>query len=439
MNFSTRLAAATRDSITRTMCIALGLGILAAVSLQAEIVMPPYLQSVSASSVCVLVECDTADAVTVDFGLTDGYGSQAVTATTLATTAVPVTYVHRIPITGLLTATAYHYRARQLTSTSADAAFTTSAPAGTGFRLGWAADSRTGGEVFDRIAELLLAATPQMLLHGGDTSITGDYANWKSEFFRPPNLALIGSVPFFLAAGNHEGWSANTLAFTQAPDSAGGTLGYYSLDAGDLHVLVLNNQLPYDAASPQYAFAVSDLAAATTRKWKMVIAHTPAYVAGSHGEDPGMITLTQNVFEPAGVDLTLTGHSHFYQHNVVNNIHHLVIGSAGAPLVATALASYTLTAICDYNFATVDVSSDWLDIVVRNDRGGILDSFRLTKTWVDPGDLNEDGGVDAVDLQLLADYLSGSLATLPADRGSQCGDSGISAADMTCLAVRLFH
>ena len=45
-----------------------------------------------------------------------------------------------------------------------------------------------------------------------------------------------------------------------------------------------------------------------------------------------MKTLSQNVFVPNNVDLVLNGHTHFYQHNLVSGIHHLVTAGGGAGL-----------------------------------------------------------------------------------------------------------
>ena len=65
---------------------------------RAAVIMPPYLQAVSHTGVCVMVECDTADPVSVDFGLTTAYGSSATTSFSIATLAT--TYVHRVWLPG---------------------------------------------------------------------------------------------------------------------------------------------------------------------------------------------------------------------------------------------------------------------------------------------------------------------------------------------------
>ena len=68
----------------------------------ANMLMTPYLQAVSTSSIYVLVECDTSDIATVEYGTTTIMGSFAVTESTESTTNS--TYVHNVKLTGLFPA-----------------------------------------------------------------------------------------------------------------------------------------------------------------------------------------------------------------------------------------------------------------------------------------------------------------------------------------------
>lgn len=357
---------------------------------QGRLLSGPYLQAVTADSIYVLVERHSKNPVTVEYGEDAFYGNTAATESVEATTAEPATYVHNVKLTGLKPDTLYHYRVRQDDDSGAlqdgagaqrggsgsDYTFTTAVEPGTSFRFAWAADFRTGTGVYDAIAAKIRDANPGFLLYGGDLCLDGSYAAFKNEFFRPNELALISEAPFFNATGNHEGWRQNTRAFTQAPASSSGTQGYYSFDYGDAHILVLNNQIPYEVGSAQYNFAQSDLLN-TKKTWKIVVAHRPAYCAGGHGEDAGMKAMTAGIFEPARVDMVIAGHSHFYQHNVVNGIHHLVVGAAGAPLYNPGVASYTVKSVRDYNYAIVDVTPTSLHMAAYNDQGKELETIDL--------------------------------------------------------------
>jgi hypothetical protein len=334
-----------------------------------------YLQAVTSNSVYVMAESQETVPLRVDYKPAGSQGNSAFTTSTRATTGG--TYIHRILLTGLKPDTTYCYRLG-----SHRASFKTAANHGEAFRFAWMGDTNQGTTVHDAIAQLILDAAPRFSLYGGDLCHNGDsYSNYKEEFFRPNQLKLAARVPFFSTTGNHEKWKTNTKAFMLPPASIYGYLGYYSFDYGDLHVVVMNHMDPEGCkiGSPQYNFIAGDLKA-TTKPWKIVINHTPAYAAGGHGEDADMIALTKNVFEPNGVDLVLSGHDHFYQRNYVNGIYHLIIGSSGSPLYNPGpVGGYTQVSLKSYCWATFDVKPSSLQIHVYNEKGTQIDSLKLSK------------------------------------------------------------
>jgi hypothetical protein len=345
-------------------------------SINSAIIMQPYLMGVQSNSVWVLVECSTNDTVIIDYGLTPSYGSTA--GTSIINTTTNSTYVHKINLTGLNENTHYFYRARQLSSASGGYSFITAPNGSIPMRFCWIGDYRSGTAVHDQICQLVPQYMPRFYLNGGDVAVTGSYTDFKNEFFRTGELNLISNVPFFLTTGNHEGWDVNTKAFTKGITVQSGTEDYYSFDYGSVHVLVLNTEISYSQGSNQYNFAMADLSS-TTKPWKIVISHKPAYCSGGHGEDAGMITMSQNIFVPAGVDMVISGHSHFYQHNRVSNIEHMVLGGGGAPLYVPTNASYTLKSVQDYNFGIFDINSDTLLLRVYNNLNTLLDTVKIIK------------------------------------------------------------
>lgn len=345
----------------------------------AKILMSPYLQAVTMQSVYVLVECDSETPVTVQYGTKQKYGKTALTESLARTDAAPATFVHRIKLTGLKAKSTYHYRAAQDDNTfTSDAIFVTAVKPNTAFRFCWMADMRTGTAIHDQIAAQVLAANPRFSLYGGDLCGNGSYDMFKKEFFLPNELKLDARVPFFNTPGNHEGWTTNIKAFTQAPASSSGTQDYYSFDYGDVHFLCLNTELPYDTKSSQYRFAATDLAA-STKPWKVVYMHKHPYCAGGHGEDAMLQVMARQLFVPNKVDVVLNGHSHFYEHNLVEGIHYLIIGSAGAPLHDTGAAPYVVKAVKDYNYGIFDVTNTTMRIVVKNADDKELEAIELTK------------------------------------------------------------
>jgi acid phosphatase type 7 len=341
----------------------------------AAIVTSPYLQGLTPGSVYVLVECTTMDSVSVRYGPTVSYGLFAAEEGIVPTTGG--TYVHRILLQGLSANTTYHYSVQQAGTASADGYFTTGVRPGTPFRFAWMADCRTNSSVFDSVMTHIAAQHPLIGLFGGDLADDGTYASWEGEFFRQALRSFGADVPWVNTSGNHEGWSANTQAFTRAP-AGSPAQDYFSFDCGDVHVLVLDSESSLVAGSAQYKFADIDLSA-SQRTWKIVMVHFPAYCSGGHGENADLIALTTAVFEKRGVDMLLAGHSHFYQHNLVRGIHHMVIGSAGAPLYDPTNASYTLKSVKQYNWAMCNVTPTSLGLFVFNENGTPLDTVLLSK------------------------------------------------------------
>jgi len=341
-----------------------------------QIIMQPYLMGVQPNSVWVLMECSTTDTVTVDYGLTASYGSTSRTA--VISTTTNNTYVHKVYLNGLDDNSTYYYRARQNASTSSGYNFVTAPASQVDFRFVWIGDYRTGTAVHDQICQLIPQYNPRFYLNGGDVANTGSYNDFKNEFFRQGELNLLSKYPFFLATGNHESWSTNTKAFTKGITVQSGTEDYYSFDYGNMHVLVLNNLVSYSVGSNQYNFAMADLGS-TNKTWKIVISHYPGYCSGGHGEDAGMKTLSTNIFVPKGVDMVISGHSHFYQHNRVSGIEHMVLGGGGAPLYNPTNASYTIKSVRDYNFGIGEVTSNSFTLRIYNNLNTLLDTVKLTK------------------------------------------------------------
>jgi hypothetical protein len=341
----------------------------------ASIIMQPYLQAVTKNSIYILVECDSRDTVTVDYGISKEYGDHASTELAWPTNASPNTYVHKIRLAGLKENTIYHYKASQNNSVSENYTFKTAVSPGIKFRFGWMADCRQGTNIHDTISTRIYEAKPDFLLYGGDICSKKTYGNLKEEFFREKELEVISNIPFFYTPGNHEGWGTNIKAFVQNPLSPSNTQDYYSFDYGDAHILVINTELHRTIDSKQFEFAQKDLSS-TNKKWKIVISHKPAYSGEVH-EDNDMKLITTQIFEPNKVSMVISAHAHFYQHNLINGIHHMVIGTAGAPLYWPVNKPYTKKTLRDYTYAIADVSPDSFVMAIYDSNGTKIDEIRL--------------------------------------------------------------
>ncbi|MCE5278910.1 MAG: metallophosphoesterase [Planctomycetaceae bacterium] len=315
----------------------------------------PWVAGVTKDSVYVSLEATDTIEATVQFGTTTSYGMTATTENTQATDAP--TYVHNIKLTGLLPNTEYHYRVTQGSSVSADYSFWTAPLAGTSVRWGYAADSRAGSNsAHNTIAGLIASYAPKMMVYGGDIAHYATRASYNAEWFQPNQAALNATTPWVNAVGNHETWGSVTKAFTQSPT---GDPDYFSFDYGDAHILVLNSMIPHGLGSAQWDFAAADLAA-STQTWKIVVSHYPPYAWRDYWGDKGdadFRDMADAIFEPNGVDMVLSGDSHFYQHSLVDGIEYMVLGSFGAPLYVPTTGPGVVYSESTYSFGIFDMTS----------------------------------------------------------------------------------
>ncbi|MHC4716283.1 MAG: Calx-beta domain-containing protein, partial [Planctomycetota bacterium] len=378
-------------------------------------IMGPYLQAMAADSVYVLMETDSTDDVIVDYGLTTAYGSQAVTESYVATQAP--NNMHNVKLTGLSAGTLYHYRVSVDGggTWTADNTFTTAVAPGTDFTFAWAGDVQgSGAPDWDTAILAIETYNPAFLIQGGDAVQAGDnYTQWEDDFFNAEFEAFVDGTPFYSAVGNHDGWGWSlTDEFLQFPSPGD---PYYSFDYGDVHFLMLTGAVSTSNGSPQWNFAVNDLQNSTAR-WKIVYNHVGAYVGGGHGEQADFIDMATNIFEPYGVDVMLSGHNHFWQHNMVNGIDYVIASSIGGGYVSDP-QPYTVYNEEVNGYAIIDVTYDTLTItgrrlsdgtVIENiviNKGAALPTVSITATDASA----DEEGPDAGQFTVTRDQTSGDL------------------------------
>lgn len=396
------------------MFLVIGLVLFTCSAALGAVVMGPWLAGVTTNSVYVCVETDSTATMSVQYGTTTSYGMTASTTNTQATTNS--TYVHNIKLNSLSAGTLYHYR---VVGTTTDYTFKSAPAPGTSFVFAWLADGRSNPSVSDAIVGRVIAANPSVLLLGGDTCINGAYSEWKNEFWTPNMKALTAKVPFVNAIGNHENAAANTWAFTHAPDSTSRNEGYFSFDYGDMHVTMMNfcDSGGYSTSSTQGAWVTSDVAN-STRGWKIVGVHPPAYTyCSGHGNDANMVAFSQGPFKTYGVNVVLAGHNHFYQRVIADGIQHICCGSYGAPLYTPLSGTGVQVSAQSYCYAIGTVTATTFDLIIYNNSGAQIDAVHLrkgtptptTRRRATPTPTRRRAGVYAVNYVISNDWGMGSL------------------------------
>lgn len=361
------------------LALLLSLFLLPFASANAKIIMKPYLQAVSATSIIVMVETDSKEPVTVRYGLDEKLENKAETSFYKSTEERRKTYFHRVKLSGLTPGTKYFYKAFYGGSESEMHDFYTAVKPGVPFRFGAMGDFRNNPEIHSLLAKELKKHEPRMLLYTGDLCGNGSYASWKSEFFVPGEQDLLSHVPMFNGLGNHENYGKLTKVMLQAPDSPSDNEYYYSFDYGDLHVVVINTEGNLEPDGKQWKFVEQDLKS-SDKKWKIALYHKPAYSTGSkHGCNEEMQHMAKELFVPYGVCAALNGHTHFYQKNMADGVYHLVLAGGGAPLHNAGNADFVLKTVKDYHYAIFDVSEEKIEVNVYDLYGKVLDNFSITK------------------------------------------------------------
>jgi len=291
---------------------------------------------------------------------------------------------HRYTIAGLTPDTTYHY---QVDGFGAGSFRTAPSSAATSVALWALADTQTNPVVHQAIAASIRAAyvaAPEkqtLLLHAGDWTDDDLEATWSSQFFLPgidyPQLvAQYAELPMAGGRGNHE--AAGDVFRKYFPFPYAGDF-YWSFDYGPVHVVVVDQYVDYTPGSAQYAWLAADLAA-TTRPWKIVIMHQPAWTAsgGIAGDDTDVQAALHPLFLQHGVDLVLAGHNHCYARAVIDGLQYLTIGGAGGELIVpNPITPNVVTAVSDYHYVAFDVDGATLTLTARRATGALIEEVQL--------------------------------------------------------------
>jgi len=200
------------------------------------------------------------------------------------------------------------------------------------------------------------------------------------------------AVPVRPFLGNHDGLingAEHYFAYFYPPGMATpqGTQRYYRIDAGPVHVIVLEMMWGIDTFTPQQReWFIRQLESIPSTDWVIVMMHSMVYSSGIVSDglpwyDPeDMIREVAPLLEKHRVDLVLSGHNHhleFLQHHGVSYV--VVGGLGGLPDPAATYHSPASLWYRDgtFGFADVTIRSDRLDLCFRDATGAELRSFTI--------------------------------------------------------------
>lgn len=229
-----------------------------------------------------------------------------------------------------------------------------------------------------------------------------DLTAWKNLV--TTNLHLTGSdwtiktPPKFVSAiGNHDvNWSSQWPTYFPGQVSLSAYSGVNASSAGEYGSFKINNALflwldPANNISAQNTFISQTLSQAATDPtvtWRFVMYHYPEdSCGGSHpGKYAQTVTWHNNYFVPYKVDLTFSGHNHYYERSCPfsnvstetcdskgsNNLTNpkgtveIITGGGGAPLYSVGSCSWLEKGASSYEFVEVQVSDSQLQVNTWN-------------------------------------------------------------------------
>ena len=181
------------------------------------------------------------------------------------------------------------------------------------------------------------------MMLGDNAYASGSDSEYEAAVFDmyPSVLERCALWPVF---GNHDAVSSDSATLSgpyfasfslprnaEAGGFASQTEAYYSFDAGQVHVVVLDSaDSPLAPDAAMLTWLDADLAA-NGLPWTIAAIHHPPYTKGSHdSDDPAdsggrMIAMRQSalpILEAHGVDLVLSGHSHGYERTFLIDGHY---------------------------------------------------------------------------------------------------------------------
>ena len=212
----------------------------------------------------------------------------------------------------------------------AAAVLLTAAPGPDSFRFALLGD-RTGESVegvYAKVWQEMASANPAFVVSVGDTIQGLDDTTADAQWQEIEQLFLKWRrFPLYLAAGNHDIWSAQS---EQLFRKYSGHAPHYGFDYGLAHFSVLDNSRSDELSAAELAFLDSDLKQHEKQPLKVIVSHRPSWVIKAVIGDPDFEL--HRIARKYGAKYVIAGHVHEMLHADLDGITYISLPSAGGHL-----------------------------------------------------------------------------------------------------------
>ncbi|NNE26470.1 MAG: metallophosphoesterase family protein, partial [Saprospiraceae bacterium] len=227
-----------------------------------SILIKPYLQNASASSIYIMWETDTGDESTVEWGLDENLGN---VTTGITYNSDNSGRIHEVQLTGLARLTHYYYRVKTDTSYSAIYKFKTPpfSSDGQDVRIVALSDMQKDNAHPRKFEEIINDGVINYITQDGVDNITdvldcimipGDLvvngnsiSQWRNDFF-DQGAMIFGQIPFYPVLGNHENNAQLYFKYMKLPDNGSENFEehWWYKDYSNIRIIGLNSNGPFN-------------------------------------------------------------------------------------------------------------------------------------------------------------------------------------------------
>jgi hypothetical protein len=282
---------------------------------------------------------------------------------------------HRVHLTHLSPFTHYRYHITSIQSHPGGEFVTAPADGSSApFTFAVYGDNRSQPEIHAAIIRLMAAHPYAFVLHTGDMVASGaNQSEWQSFFDAAE--PLLRNCPIYPELGNHEDEASPYFRYFPLPRD-------YSFRYGDALIVGIDTNRPPSEYNMQEQGLRKVLASDNSVKWKIVFMHhtpcTCVTIRGRREEAARLRARLEPIFRETGVQIVFSGHDHNYQRHFVSGIHYVVTGGGGAPLYPLrANTPYVQKAISVYNYCTVQVNKNQINVKAFSIDGKMIDTFTI--------------------------------------------------------------